>query len=118
MSVGVEYRTIERYKGKPVYAMLVDFGVLPNNSNKYINTGISHSYSVISYQNAISGDIDGVYEFEMNSSYSTGLLYTSMTPRVSSSMATSPIHAAWHIYVNTGTNMSAYSMMSLVKYTK
>lgn len=29
MEAGVEYRTTERYKGKPVYAQLVDCGVLP-----------------------------------------------------------------------------------------
>lgn len=40
--LGEEYCTAERYLGKPVYAKLVDFGVLPNNSNKnvvYCGTG-------------------------------------------------------------------------------
>ena len=30
MQLGVEYRTTERWKGKPVYVKLVDFGALPN----------------------------------------------------------------------------------------
>ena len=34
MIAGTEYRTIERWKGKPVYTMLVDCGYLPNASTK------------------------------------------------------------------------------------
>lgn len=34
MIAGIEYRTIERWKGKPVYTMLVDCGYLPNASTK------------------------------------------------------------------------------------
>lgn len=33
MIPGVEYRTTERYNGKPVYAKVVSFGNLPNNSS-------------------------------------------------------------------------------------
>ena len=33
---GVEYRTTQRYNGKPVYVKLVDFGALPNNSAKLV----------------------------------------------------------------------------------
>ena len=36
LELGVEYRTIERYGGKPVYEKLVDFGALPNASFKYV----------------------------------------------------------------------------------
>lgn len=34
MNLGVEYRTTERYLGKPVYVRLHDFGALPNNTFK------------------------------------------------------------------------------------
>ena len=34
MLLGVEYRTTERYLGKPVYVRLHDFGALPNNTVK------------------------------------------------------------------------------------
>ena len=34
MAIGVEYRTTERYKGKPVYARIIDFGKLPNATTK------------------------------------------------------------------------------------
>lgn len=41
MSVGVEYRTVERYMGKPVYTKLVDFGELPlAGAHKAIAHGI------------------------------------------------------------------------------
>lgn len=34
LALGVEYRTTERYKGKPVYCTLVNFGLLPNKGTK------------------------------------------------------------------------------------
>jgi hypothetical protein len=34
LNVGKEYRTTERHKGKPVYAMLVDCGAMPNKTFK------------------------------------------------------------------------------------
>ena len=37
-----EYRTTERYLGKPVYAKLVYFGALPNATTRYVNPGISN----------------------------------------------------------------------------
>ena len=43
MELGVEYRTTERYKGKPVYVKLVDFGALPNSTTKNVDAGISSS---------------------------------------------------------------------------
>ena len=42
MKLGVEYRTTERYQGKPVYVKLVDFGALPNTASKYVNPNISN----------------------------------------------------------------------------
>ena len=43
MELGVEYRTTERYQGKPVYVKLVDFGALPNSTTKNVDAGISSS---------------------------------------------------------------------------
>lgn len=37
MLLGVEYRTTERYKGKPVYVKAVDFGALPNTTTKHVD---------------------------------------------------------------------------------
>ncbi len=36
MTLGVEYRTTERYLGKPVYTMAFQFGALPNSSGKVV----------------------------------------------------------------------------------
>lgn len=47
MQLGVEYRTTERYNGKPVYKKLVDIGYLPNNSTKAISDWASDVYQVI-----------------------------------------------------------------------
>ena len=40
MQLGVEYRTAERYNGKPVYVMAVDGGAFPDNSSKTIEVQI------------------------------------------------------------------------------
>lgn len=37
MELGVEYRTTERYNGKPVYVKLLEVNPLPNNTGKYVN---------------------------------------------------------------------------------
>ena len=40
MQLGVEYRTTERYNGKPVFVMAVDGGAFPDNSSKTIDVQI------------------------------------------------------------------------------
>lgn len=40
MSIGVEYRTTERYMGKPVYTKVMDFGASPNNGMKNVDLGV------------------------------------------------------------------------------
>ena len=40
MQLGVEYRTVERYNGKPVYIKAINFGALPNNANKSVEHGV------------------------------------------------------------------------------
>ena len=45
MLLGVEYKTMERYLGKPVYCKTVNFGALPNASYKFV--GIGSGASVI-----------------------------------------------------------------------
>lgn len=47
MAIGAEYRTTERYLGKPVYVKLVDFGALPNTASKYVNPNISNFEKLI-----------------------------------------------------------------------
>lgn len=47
MELGTEYRTTERYLGKPVYCQLVNFGALPNATTKRFRHGISGIGAVI-----------------------------------------------------------------------
>ena len=42
MLLGKEYRTTERYNGKPVYAKVVDIGGMPNTSSKTVYHGVSN----------------------------------------------------------------------------
>lgn len=37
MKIGIEYRTMDRFNGKPVYRKLINFGQLPNNSTKTVS---------------------------------------------------------------------------------
>ena len=53
MIFGVEYRTTERYMGKPVYVQLVSFGALPNATLK----SIDHKIQNISVTFSIEGNI-------------------------------------------------------------
>lgn len=46
MSVDVEYKTVERWRGKPVYTKLINCGALPNNSSKNVAVGVSAPYIV------------------------------------------------------------------------
>ena len=39
---GVEYRTTERWQGKPVYQKLVNFGYAPNSSSSSVSHGIEN----------------------------------------------------------------------------
>ena len=48
MNVGYEFRTTERYNGKPVYVKSIDLGVLPSNSSKEVSIGVDNIENVIS----------------------------------------------------------------------
>jgi hypothetical protein len=48
MALGVEYRTTERWNGKVVYAMLVDFGQLPNTTTKVVEFVLPYPITAIS----------------------------------------------------------------------
>ena len=54
MQIGVEYRTTERYQGKPVYAKSFNIGALPagsGTSNRVkITSGISNADSIVDYR--------------------------------------------------------------------
>lgn len=57
MTVGVEYRTTERWNGKVVYAMAINFGAMPNAATGSVKHGITGITQVIRCvgQNITSG---------------------------------------------------------------
>lgn len=47
MDIDVEYRTTERYQGKPVYAKCISIGMLPSNAETTTPHGISNSKNFV-----------------------------------------------------------------------
>lgn len=54
LQIGVEYRTVERYLGKPVYTKAIGLGALPNNSKKLVNHGVENMVYCLS----LTGTVD------------------------------------------------------------
>lgn len=42
LNLGVEYRTTERYLGKPVYKQVIDFGKLGNSTTKSVDVAVAN----------------------------------------------------------------------------
>jgi hypothetical protein len=61
MAVGVEYRTTERYNGKPVYVKLIDFGALPNATNKTIEFYADETSRPISVEAQVGNALDSLF---------------------------------------------------------
>lgn len=95
LALGVEYRTTERYLGKPVYCKLVDFGALPNKTSKDVI--IASSISA-----AVSADVIGT----------AGSLLTNYDGITSISCSPGAVRIA------TSVDMSDTSVYCLCKYTK
>lgn len=95
MLFGVEYRTTERYQGKPVYCKLVNFGKLPNNAYKDVAHGISNLQLVISVSGESNGD---------NLIGNTYITYVNI--------------GSTNIRIKTNADRSGVSATVLIKYTK
>lgn len=96
--LGVEYRTTERYLGKPVYCQLVNFGALPNATQKVVKHNIPNVSSVISVYGSAQDQAIGVGAF--------GAQVTGIN-------ADNTNVAIW-----TSANLSNYSAYVAMKYTK
>ena len=78
MELGVEYRTTERYLGKPVYAKVIDFGAMPNNTQKQVSFGITNlQYIAHCFANMKGGDIIPNNNTESSPTRSVKLNYVS-----------------------------------------
>lgn len=106
MLAGVEYRTTERWHGKAVYAIAVDFGALPSMSSKSVYVNTAGVKTIVD----IGGHITNGSEYNpITMGYSGALgayAYCNANP---SNIGVS---------VRTTSDLSAYSGYFTVKYTK
>lgn len=100
MDENVEYRTTERYQGKPVYAKCISIGMLPSNAETTTPHGISNSKNFV----AVWGH-SGRYYFP--------------TQWNDDSIGTINIYAtSTNVYVRTTEAWDNYAAYVTIKYTK
>ena len=98
LALGVEYRTTERYLGKPVYCKLVNFGALPNATQKVVKHNIPNVSSVISVYGSAQDQAIVVGAFSMQV---TGINADNT-----------------NVIIWTSGDLSSYSAYVAMKYTK
>lgn len=103
-----EVLTGETFAGKPVYQRLVDIGVLPNNTSKTINTGITNAYYFW---------VDPTYSMVFSGGAGYPLPYVDPA-NVANSIGVRIIANGQSIVVSTHANWSTYAGFVAVKYTK
>lgn len=109
MSIGAgEILTGEKFGGKPVYMRLVDVGVLPNNTSKTINTGITNAYYFW---------IDPTYSMVISGGAAYPLPYVDPN-NVANSIAARIIANGQQVVITTHSNWSTYAGFVAVRYTK
>ena len=96
MNLGVEYRTTERYLGKPVYCKVVDCGNLPNTTSKKVAHGIAN----VAYM------IDVTLQ---------GLNASSFTHNANELTVWANYEC---VYIKTLNDLSGYSVYASLRYTK
>ena len=94
MQLGVEYRTTERYLGKPVYVKAVNYGAMPNASRKNVAHGITNLSACIDIYGSHNQWNFGVPEIDF--------LYANEA----------------NISMKTNSDCSAYTATVVMKYTK
>lgn len=105
MRLGVEYRTTERYMGKPVYVKLVDFGALPNAAYKDVSLGVSGATYV-----DLSVRVTTPVSFGTNTFFLPILSNAGVRARATIT--------GDFIQIATTEDMTAYTAQAIVKYTK
>lgn len=105
MKLGVEYRTTERYQGKPVYVKLVNFGALPNATAKAVNFSIENNAQLLECKGFVSGG--GVLPYSYpGSGVGTANVYTNRSS------------GNFGVIVSTDKDLSGKSAYFILKYTK
>lgn len=111
MVLGVEYRTTERYNGKPVYAKVVDCGALPNASNKDIVLTDGGIEEIVDCRTRMAVE-SGIREFDDLLRNSNAIdLYGYARPYINANKVLC-------LTIKTAKNLSAYTAACTVKYTK
>ena len=77
MTLGVEYRTTERYMGKPVYTKAVNFGALPNASTKTVSLDSSVIEKIVDWSARFASDSADAIPWSDGSSKSVEVNYVS-----------------------------------------
>ena len=103
-----ESLTGEYFSGKPVYEKLVSVGVLPNSTNKTVDTGIS---------DADDFWIDPTYSMAFNQAAAYPIPYVDPSA-LANSITARIINGGTRIVVMTRADWSEYSGYVAVKYTK
>ena len=107
MDLNTEYRTTERYMGKPVYAKLVNCEALPNAGYKTVSVGVSGLEKVI--------DVSGCVIDAHNDDF-----YSIPATNFSSSVHNVGLYVTGSqaIAISTQSDRSSYNAYVKVKYTK
>lgn len=103
-----EVLTGETFGGKPVYMRLFDIGVLPNNTSKTVDTGIT------------SADyfwIDPTYSIIFSAGAAYPLPYVDPT-NIANSIAARLIASGQQVVITTRSNWGTYAGFVAVRYTK
>ena len=108
INVSNEVLTGETFAGRPIYMRLVDIGVLPNNTNKTINTGITNAYYFW---------IDPTYSMVTSGGAAYPLPYVDTT-NIANSITARLIAHGQQVVVTTEANWSTYTGFVAVRYTK
>jgi hypothetical protein len=99
MFPNVEYRTTERYKGKPVYVVIKDLGALPNAGSKTVENLATQVDTVVDAV-LTTASTDATYVNDSAVSWYVGSY-------------------GWpYCIMKTTTDMSAYTATIRLKYTK
>lgn len=106
MVIGNEYRTTERYLGKPVYVQLIDFGYGPNNSNAHVTKTIENIDTIVRWSGTAS---DGTAFPFANHMYSPAHVLDGIVYKGSNAL---------HIDLYTNENKSKVNLYVSVFYTK
>lgn len=95
MQLGVEYRTTERYLGKPVYVKVVDCGLL--SDDKKVAHGISNMGTCLSFMGArAGGPLPQIYNHSLNDVWTS---YVSAVNETNISLACGSSSAGANCYV-------------------